>query len=107
MKVSGWHVQKLRCRKCGGQGHLISECPDFVLRIQTWSSLEQIAPALIHHIMENTRAVEVITGHNNQGPCRPWGYIRFRNAEDREDSANLIQSLVSHRVLSRTIYSSN
>src|SRR6185436_1225858 len=88
-------------------GHSILECLDYVLRIQTWSSMEQIAPALIHHLMEKTKAIEVITGHNNQGACKQWGYIRFQDEKDREASAPIIQDLISRRVLSRFIYSSD
>jgi hypothetical protein len=32
-------------------------------------------------IRENTRATEVITGHNNEGPCKHWGYVRFETKE--------------------------
>src|SRR5689334_8269268 len=46
MRVTGFHVQMIKCRRCGRRGHTLSECIDPCLRIETCSS-QQVAPALI------------------------------------------------------------
>jgi hypothetical protein len=92
MTVSGYHVQMVKCRKCGKRGHPISECLDPCLRIEMCSQLQQVAPAVMAKIKSHTKAVEVITGHNNQGPCKPWGYIRFHSFEDREEAAEALKN---------------
>ena len=58
-------------------------------------------------IRENTRAIEVITGHNNEGPCKFWGYVRFETLEHREGAIPYLKSLVERRVLGVPIIESD
>ena len=59
-----------------------------------------VAPTLMHEILSKTKAKEVITGHNNKGPCKSWGYIRFLTLEDRENAAVPIRDLIVRGVIS-------
>ena len=99
MQLTGWHVQRIKCKRCGQRGHMMSQCLDYVLRIETWSKQRQITPALAKAIKNNTKATDVITGHNNQGPCKHWGYIKFASVEDRNAAAGFLESLVKKRAI--------
>ena len=61
----------------------------------------------MREILTNTGATEVITGHNNKGPCKHWGYIRFANEQKREDASSFIMQLVMRKVIKPKIYLCN
>src|ERR1044071_8491296 len=103
MRVSGHKIQFIKCRRCGRRGHSLSECVDYCLRIETASLLHQISPALMKLLKDNTKATEVITGHNSRGPCKHWGYVRFSSFEDREEAASCIYSLIHAGILHRRV----
>ena len=90
----------VKCRKCGLRGHSIAQCLDPCLRIEMRCKGHQVAPTLMHEILSKTKAKEVITGHNNKGPCKSWGYIRFLTLEDRENAAVPIRDLIVRGVIS-------
>ena len=98
IRITGFHVEKLQCRKCHARGHSTSECLDPCLRIEMWAKNHQVTPALVQEILRNTKAQEVITGHNNKGPCKEWGYIKFHSMSDREEAAPFFKELVLKKV---------
>lgn len=82
MTVKGHHLK--RCDKCQRRDHTTSQHIDTCLRITTADERRQVAPTLMKLLKEGTGAKEVITGSNNYGPCKSWGYIRFEKPDDLE-----------------------
>ena len=86
---------------------LSQQCKDLVLRIEMWSQLQQVAPALMQDIKQHIKVSKVVTGHDGRGPCKHWGYIHFECEKDREDAADYLKDLVRKKILALPIIKSD